>query len=52
MTNYYARKHIEDPEYYSQNPSPIKIDIMQMLLITALLCSSDVVAAISIVDYG
>ena len=52
MTNYYARKHIEDPEYYSQNPSPIKIDIMQMLLITALLCSSDVVAAVSIGDYG
>ena len=51
MTNYYARAHKEDGEYYAENPAPIKIDIMQMLLITSLLCSSDVVAAVSIVDY-
>ena len=30
---------------------PINIDIMRMLLFTALLCSSDVVAAVSIVSY-
>ena len=52
MTNYYARAHKEDGEYYAENPAPIKIDIMQMLLITSLLCSSDVVAAVSIVDYS
>jgi NhaP-type Na+/H+ or K+/H+ antiporter len=34
------------------NPAPIKIDIMQMLLITSLLCSTDVIAAVSIVDYA
>lgn len=51
MTNYYARGHKVDGEYYAENPAPIKIDIMQMLLITSLLCSSDVVAAVSIVDY-
>lgn len=28
MTNYYARAHKDDPEYYAQNPAPIKIDIM------------------------
>jgi NhaP-type Na+/H+ or K+/H+ antiporter len=32
-------------------PNPIKIPTMQMLLFTSLLCSSDVVAAVSIVDY-
>ena len=52
MTNYYARAHIEDEEYYAVNPAPIKIDIMQMLLITSLLCSTDVIAAVSIVDYA
>ena len=52
MTNYYARTHKEDGEYYALNPAPIKIDIMQMLLITSLLCSTDVIAAVSIVDYG
>ena len=30
---------------------PINIDIMRLLLFTALLCSSDVVAAVSIVSY-
>ena len=32
-------------------PIPIDIDIMKLLLFTALLCSSDVVAAVSIVSY-
>lgn len=32
-------------------PIPIEIDVMKMLLFTALLCSSDVVAAVSIVSY-
>ena len=32
-------------------PKKIVIDIMQLLLFTSLLCSSDVVAAVSIVSY-
>ena len=32
-------------------PMTIDIDIMRLLLFTALLCSSDVVAAVSIVNY-
>lgn len=32
-------------------PMPIQIPTMQLLLFTSLLCSSDVVAAVSIVDY-
>ena len=32
-------------------PIPIEIDFMRLLLFTALLCSSDVVAAVSIVSY-
>lgn len=50
VTNYYAIRtetKIEDEE----NPQIIDITIMQMLLFTALLCSSDVIAAVSIVDY-
>jgi NhaP-type Na+/H+ or K+/H+ antiporter len=43
---------MDDGEYYAQNPAPIKIDIMQMLLITSILCSSDTVAAVSIIDYA
>ena len=35
----------------SGGPIPIDIDIMRLLLFTALLCSSDVVAAVSIVSY-
>ncbi len=34
-----------------ENPMTIDITAMQLLLFTALLCSSDVVAAVSIVDY-
>jgi len=52
MTNYYARKHRESSDYYALNPAPIKIDIMQLLLICSLLCSTDVIAAVSIVDYS
>ena len=48
MTNYYG---LGEPEF-GENPYPVKVDIMQILLITALLCSSDVVAAVSIVDYN
>jgi len=32
-------------------PVPIEIDVMPLMLFTALLCSSDVVAAVSIVSY-
>lgn len=52
MTNFYARAHKDDGDYYAQNPAPIKIDIMQMLLVTSVLCSSDVIAAVSIIDYS
>jgi hypothetical protein len=48
VTNYYG---LGEPEL-GENPYPVKVDIMQILLITALLCSSDVVAAVSIVDYN
>ena len=34
-----------------QNPLPIQVPTMQILLLCALLCSSDVVSAVSIVDY-
>jgi sodium/hydrogen exchanger 8 len=34
-----------------QNPRPFEISVMQCLLYSALVCSSDVVAAVSIVDY-
>lgn len=44
MTQY----HTETGEPAEQ---PIDIDLMRMLLFTALLCSSDVVAAVSIVSY-
>jgi len=30
---------------------PVKIDLLPMLLFTSLLCSSDVVAAVSIISY-
>lgn len=46
MTNRYDNNH--DAE---GGPKPIEIDIMRLLLFTALLCSSDVVAAVSIVSY-
>jgi NhaP-type Na+/H+ or K+/H+ antiporter len=50
MSNYYDLNHdFVDPT--EENPQEINITIMQMLLFTALLCSSDVVAAVSIVDY-
>jgi hypothetical protein len=50
MTNYYALTHFDDNT--KLNPMPIVVDTMQILLICALLCSSDVVAAVSIVDYS
>ena len=37
--------------YYEGGTMPIEIDVMKMLLFTSLLCSSDVVAAVSIVNY-
>jgi NhaP-type Na+/H+ or K+/H+ antiporter len=50
MTNYYAVAHPEAD--YQLSSMPIVVDTMQILLICALLCSSDVVAAVSIVDYS
>ena len=55
MTNYYALSNpdvIVETTIGVQNPMPVQVDTMQILLITALLCSSDVVAAVSIVDYS
>ena len=50
MVNYYA---LDNPDFYQgDNPQPISIDIMKILLFTSLMCSSDVVAAVSIVDYS
>ena len=54
MTNYYALNNpdvIVETTVGANNPMPVKVEMMQILLITALLCSSDVVAAVSIVDY-
>ena len=52
MENYVANNHGGDDEH-GEPGGPIKIDLktMQILLFTALLCSSDVVAAVSIVNY-
>ena len=46
MYNYHDRN--EDPE---TGQMTIQIDVMKIFLFTALLCSSDVVAAVSIVSY-
>ena len=46
MVNYYKNNEGEDG-----GPMRIEIDFMKMLLLTSLLCSSDVVAAVSIVSY-
>lgn len=49
MVNYFNNKH---EEYgIDGGPKKIEIDLMKLLLFTALLCSSDVVAAVSIVNY-
>jgi NhaP-type Na+/H+ or K+/H+ antiporter len=37
--------------YYTNTTKDIQLDILPLMLFTALLCSSDVVAAVSIVDY-
>lgn len=50
MKNYHAISH-DDPIDGEDNPQVIDMTVMQVLLFTALLCSSDVVAAVSIVDY-
>lgn len=51
MTNHYALNNgitIEGEE----NPQTIDLPMLQIMLFTSLLCSSDVVAAVSIVDYN
>lgn len=51
VTNYHAlRTGTIIPA--QENPQMLDVTIMQMLLFTALLCSSDVVSAVSIVDYN
>ena len=47
MVNYY----MNNEGLSGGGPIPIDIDFMRLLLFTALLCSSDVVAAVSIVSY-
>lgn len=48
MTNYYALENNID---VGLNPKPISINTMRIFVVCALLCSTDVVAAVSIVDY-
>ena len=49
MTNYFLNNN---EEYgLSGGPKRIELELMQILLFTSLLCSSDVVAAVSIVSY-
>ena len=48
MVNYDNNNHHPENE---GGPMPIVIDVMKILLFTSLLCSSDVVAAVSIVSY-
>lgn len=40
------------PELPVTETLPVQVEIMTLLLFTSLLCSSDVVAAVSIVDYN
>ena len=50
MTNYYNLS--DDVPYEGPNPRPLELSMMKILLYTSLMCSSDVVAAVSIVDYN
>ncbi len=49
MTNYYALEHGID---VGENPRPFTLNVMRICVVAALLCSTDVVAAVSIVDYS
>lgn len=49
MTNYYALQHDID---VGPNPAPFSLNTMRLCVVTSLLCSTDVVAAVSIVDYS
>ena len=49
MTNYYALANGID---VGQNPRPFEVSTMRIFIICALLCSTDVVAAVTIVDYS
>lgn len=49
MTNYYALEHGID---VGPNPAPFEMNSMRLFVVTSLLCSTDVVAAVSIVDYS
>lgn len=58
MTNYYHKNHPDAEPLPGEDPIPdgettqvINMTVMQILLFTSLMCSSDVVAAVSIVDY-
>jgi NhaP-type Na+/H+ or K+/H+ antiporter len=46
MVTYYNEEHVEVTE------KKVQLDFMPLLLFTSLLCSSDVVAAVSIVNYN
>jgi len=52
MTRYYTGPH-PDHEYGPDDPytKPVVLSFLPMLLFTSLLCSSDVVAAVSIINY-
>ena len=49
MTRY---TNVLDPSLPQTETLPVKVPMMSLLLFTSLLCSSDVVAAVSIVDYN
>ena len=49
MTNYYALANGID---VGPNPRPFEISTMRIFIICALWCSTDVVAAVTIVDYS
>lgn len=48
MTNYYALAQGID---VGPNPAPFSMNTMRLCVVCSLLCSTDVVAAVSIVDY-
>jgi hypothetical protein len=48
MTNYYA---LEQGIDVGPNPAPFSMNTMRLCVVCSLLCSTDVVAAVSIVDY-
>jgi len=51
MTNYHAINYGSDTILPGEETQTLEMPVIQIMLFTSLLCSSDVVAAVSIVDY-